>query len=156
VQDREDHFARLRKIEQLIDIYTHPKANRQNMNRAKILIVEDDREVAKSLEMRLKKMGFSVVGREDTAETAITKADELGPDIVLMDIELAGKMDGIQAADQIREKYHIPVIYLTALCDTKTLERVGATAPYGYILKPFKDDELRTAIEIALHIKANR
>jgi CheY-like chemotaxis protein len=156
VQDREDHFVRLRKIEQLIDIYTHPKANRQNMNRAKILIVEDDREVAKSLEMRLKKMGFSVVGREDTAETAITKADELGPDIVLMDIELAGKMDGIQAADQIREKYHIPVIYLTALCDTKTLERVGATAPYGYILKPFKDDELRTAIEIALHIKANR
>ncbi len=126
------------------------------MNRAKILIVEDDREVAKSLEMRLKKMGFSVVGREDTAETAITKADELGPDIVLMDIELAGKMDGIQAADQIREKYHIPVIYLTALCDPKTLERVGATAPYGYILKPFKDDELRTAIEIALHIKANR
>jgi len=126
------------------------------MNRAKILIVEDEQEVAKSLEMRLKKMGFSVVGREDTAETAIKKADELRPDIVLMDIELAGKMDGIQAADHIRKKHHIPVIYLTALCDTKTLERVGATAPYGYILKPFKDDELRTAIEIALHIQANK
>ena len=126
------------------------------MNRAKILIVEDEREVAKSLEMRLKKMGFSVVGREDTAETAIKKAGELRPDIVLMDIELGGKMDGVQAADVIRKNYHIPVIYLTAICDTKTLERVGATAPYGYILKPFKDDELRTSIEIALEIKAHK
>ena len=126
------------------------------MNRAKILIVEDDREVAKSLEMRLKKLGFSVVGREDTAETAIKKADEQRPDIVLMDIELGGKMDGVQAADVIRKKYHIPVIYLTAICDTKTLERVGATAPYGYILKPFKDDELRTSIEIALEVKAHK
>jgi len=126
------------------------------MNRAKILIVEDDQEVAKSLEMRLKKMGFSVVGREDTGETAVKKADELRPDIILMDIELAGKMDGVQAADQIRKKYHIPVIYLTAICDTRTLERVGATAPYGYLLKPFKDDELRTAVEIALHIQANK
>jgi CheY-like chemotaxis protein len=126
------------------------------MNRAKLLIVEDDREVAKSLEMRLKKLGFSVVGREDTAETAIKKAGELRPDIVLMDIELGGKMDGVQAADVIRKKYHIPVIYLTAICDTKTLERVGATAPYGYILKPFKDDELRTSIEIALEIKAQK
>jgi CheY-like chemotaxis protein len=126
------------------------------MNRAKILIVEDDREVAKSLEMRLKKLGFSVVGREDTAETAIKKAGELRPDIVLMDIELRGKMDGVQAADIIRKNYHIPVIYLTAICDTKTLERVGATAPYGYILKPFKDDELRTSIEIALEIKAKK
>ena len=126
------------------------------MNRAKILIVEDDREVAKSLELRLKKLGFSVVGREDTGETAIKKANELRPDIVLMDIELGGKMDGVQAADYIRKNYRIPLIYLTALCDTKTLGRVGTTAPYGYILKPFKDDELRTVIEIALEIKANK
>jgi CheY-like chemotaxis protein len=126
------------------------------MNRAKILIVEDEPEVAKSLEMRLKKLGFSVAGREETAETAIKKAGELHPDIVLMDIELGGKMDGVQAADYIRKNYRIPVIYLTALCDTETLERVGTTAPYGYILKPFKDDELRTVIEIALEIKANK
>jgi len=126
------------------------------MNRAKILIVEDEPEVAKSLEMRLKKLGFSVAGREETAETAIKKAGELHPDIVLMDIELSGKMDGVQAADYIRKNYRIPVIYLTALCDTETLERVGTTAPYGYILKPFKDDELRTVIEIALEIKANK
>jgi CheY-like chemotaxis protein len=126
------------------------------MNRAKILIVEDERDVAKSLEMRLKKLGFSVVAREETAETAIKKADELRPDIVLMDIELGGKMDGVEAADHIRKNYHIPVIYLTAICDTKTLERVGATAPYGYILKPFKDDELRTVIEIALEIQAKK
>jgi len=73
-----------------------------------------------------------------------------------MDIELGGKMDGVEAADYIRKNYHIPVIYLTAICDPKTLERVGATAPYGYILKPVKDDELRTGIEIALEIKARK
>ncbi|MGA2913429.1 MAG: response regulator [Methanoregula sp.] len=126
------------------------------MDRAKILIVEDEREVAKSLEMRLKKFGFSVAGHAGTAEAAIKKADALRPDIVLMDIDLGGKMDGVQAADYIRKNYHIPVIYLTALCDTEILERVGATAPYGYILKPFKDDELRTVIDIALEIQANK
>jgi CheY-like chemotaxis protein len=126
------------------------------MNQAKILIVEDEWEVAKSLEMRLIKLGFSVVGREDTGETGIKKAGELRPDIVLMDIELGGKMDGVEAADYIRKNYHIPIIYLTALCDHKTLERVGATAPYGYILKPFKDEELRTVIEIALEIQASK
>jgi len=126
------------------------------MNQAKILIIEDEWEVAKSLEMRLIKLGFSVVGREDTGETGIKKAGELRPDIVLMDIELGGKMDGVEAADYIRKNYHIPIIYLTALCDPKTLERVGATAPYGYILKPFRDDELRTVIEIALEIQASK
>jgi CheY-like chemotaxis protein len=126
------------------------------MKRAKILIVEDEPEVAQSLEMRLNKLGFSVVGSEGTAETAIKKAGELRPDIILMDIELGGKMDGVEAADYIRKNYHIPVIYLTAICDPKTLERVGATAPYGYILKPVRDDELRTGIEIALEIKARK
>lgn len=120
------------------------------MDRAKLLIVEDEPEVAETLEIKLKKFGYAVVGRESTAEGAIQTAGKSRPDIVLMDIELSGKMDGIQAADAIRKKYHIPVIYVTAICDTKTLERVGASIPYGYLLKPFKDDELRTVIEIAL------
>jgi CheY-like chemotaxis protein len=126
------------------------------MNRAKILVVEDESEVAQTLEIMLKKFGYNVVGCENRAEDAIQKAGELRPDIVLMDIELSGKMDGIQAADTIRKKYHIPVIYITAICDTKTLERVGANVPYGYILKPFTESELHTVIEIALETLAKK
>jgi CheY-like chemotaxis protein len=118
----------------------------------KLLIVEDESEVAKTLEMKLKKFGYTVVGSERSAEKGIEKAGELHPDIVLMDIELSGSMDGIQAADAIRKKYQIPSIYITAICDAKTLQRVGASIPYGYILKPFKDDELRTVIDIAYEI----
>jgi CheY-like chemotaxis protein len=126
------------------------------MNRSKILVVEDESEVAETLEIMLKKFGYNVVGCENRAEDAIQKAGELRPDIVLMDIELSGKMDGIQAADTIRKKYHIPVIYITAICDTKTLERVGANVPYGYILKPFTESELHTVIEIALETLAKK
>jgi CheY-like chemotaxis protein len=122
------------------------------MDRPKLLIVEDESEVAKTLEMKLKKFGYTIVGSENSAEKAIEKAGELHPDIVLMDIELSGEMDGIQAADTIRKKYQIPSIYITAICDAKTLQRVGASIPYGYILKPFKDDELRTVIDIAYEI----
>ena len=126
------------------------------MNRAKILVVEDEPEVTETLKLTLKKLGYAVVGCENTGENAIQKAGELHPDLVLMDIELAGKMDGIQAADSIRKKYHIPVIYITAICDTKTLERVGASIPYGFILKPFKEEELHTVIEIALETIAKK
>jgi CheY-like chemotaxis protein len=122
------------------------------MDRPKLLIVEDESEVAKTLELKLKKFGYTVVGSERSAEKGIEKAGELHPDIVLMDIELSGNMDGIQAADSIRKKYQIPSIYITAICDAKTLQRVGASIPYGYILKPFKDQELRTVIDIAYEI----
>jgi len=122
------------------------------MDRPKLLIVDDESEVAKTLEMKLKKFGYTIVGSEKNADKAIEKAGELHPDIVLMDIELSGKMDGIQAADAIRKKYQIPSIYITAMCDAKTLQRVGASIPYGYILKPFKDDELCTVIDIAYEI----
>jgi CheY-like chemotaxis protein len=122
------------------------------MDPPKLLIVEDEPEVAKTLEIKLKKFGYTVVGSERSAEKAIQKAGELLPDIVLMDIELSGTMDGIEAADTIRKKYQIPSIYITAICDAKTLQRVGASIPYGYILKPFRDDELRTVIDIAYEI----
>jgi CheY-like chemotaxis protein len=126
------------------------------MNRAKILIVEDESEVAETLKIMLKKFGYNVIGCENRAEGAIQKAGGLHPDIVLMDIELSGKMDGVQAADTIRKKFHIPVIYITAICDAKTLERVGASVPYGYILKPFKENELHTVIEISLETLAKK
>jgi CheY-like chemotaxis protein len=126
------------------------------MNKPKLLIVEDEPEVAKTLEIKLKKFGYNIVGSERSAEMAIEKAGDLLPDIVLMDIELGGKMDGIQAADAIMKKYNIPSIYITAICDAKTLQRVGASIPYGYLLKPFKDDELHTVIEIALEVIAKK
>jgi CheY-like chemotaxis protein len=126
------------------------------MNRAKILVVEDESEVAETLKIMLKKFGYNVVGCENKAESAIQKAGNLHPDLVLMDIELSGKMDGVEAADAIRKKYHIPVIYITALCDAKTLERVGASVPYGYILKPFTENELHTVIEISLETLAKK
>ena len=122
----------------------------------KLLIVEDEVEVARTLEMKLRKFGYTVVGSERSAEKGIEKAGELHPDIVLMDIELSGTMDGIQAADTIRKKYQIPSIYITAICDAKTLQRVGASIPYGYILKPFKDEELRTVIDIAYEILSKK
>jgi CheY-like chemotaxis protein len=122
------------------------------MDGPKLLIVEDESEVARTLELKLKKFGYTVVGSERSAEKGIEKAGELHPDIVLMEIELSGSIDGIQAADAIRKKYQIPSIYITALCDAKTLQRVGASIPYGYILKPFNDDELRTVIDIAFEV----
>lgn len=126
------------------------------MNRAKILVVDDEPEVIGTLELTLKKFGYTVVGSASMGEEAVQKAGKLHPDIVLMDIELSGKMDGVEAADTIRKEYGIPVIYITAICDTQTLERVGASIPYGFILKPFKNDELRTVIEIALETIAKK
>jgi CheY-like chemotaxis protein len=126
------------------------------MNRARILVVEDESEVAETLKIMLKKFGYNVVGCENTAESAVQKAGELHPDIVLMDIELSGKTDGVEAADTIRKKYHIPVIYITAICDARTLERIGASIPYGFILKPFKENELHTVIEISLETLAKK
>jgi CheY-like chemotaxis protein len=143
-------------INQSIQITLQQKHYHQIMNRAKILVVEDESEVAETLKMMLKKFGYNVVGCENGAEGAIQKAGDLHPDIVLMDIELSGKMDGVQAADTIRKKYHIPVIYITAICDAKTLERVGASVPYGYILKPFTENELHTVIEISLDTLAKK
>jgi 1,2-diacylglycerol 3-beta-glucosyltransferase len=123
------------------------------MNKATVLIVEDEKDVAYIMTHTVNRLGFSVVGTENTGEKAIKAVKELKPDVVLMDIKLSGKMDGIETAEYISKNNKIPVIYVTALTDQKTLERVAVSAPYGYILKPFRDDELRTVIEIALDAK---
>lgn len=125
------------------------------MSRATVLIVEDEKDVAYILTHTVERLGFSVVGCEDTGEKAVNTARKLHPNIVLMDISLAGTMDGIEAAKTINRDSHIPVVYVTALSDDRTLERVAASAPYGYILKPFHDDELRTVMDIALVAKAS-
>jgi DNA-binding NarL/FixJ family response regulator len=118
---------------------------------ANILLVEDERIVALDLVDTLKELGYSVVASVGTGEAAIENAIKLRPDLVLMDIRLAGKIDGIQAAQQIREQTNIPTVYLTAHSDDSTLVRAMNTQPFGYLVKPFRAPELRCAIEIALH-----
>jgi CheY-like chemotaxis protein len=121
------------------------------VNSAKILVVEDENIVALELKKRLKKLGYQVSSVASTGKEAINKAEGFMPDLVIMDIRLKGDMDGIQAAQTIRERFNIPIIYLTAHSDNETLKRAKQTEPYGYILKPFEEDDLRTAIEIALY-----
>lgn len=120
------------------------------MTSEKILVVEDERVVARDIEKRLKKLGYVVVANVASGEDAVRKAAELRPDLVLMDIQLKGVMDGIEAAEQIRTEFAIPVIYLTAYADETTLQRAKATEPFGYIVKPFDEKDLHVAIEIAL------
>ncbi len=121
------------------------------MTQKQILIVEDDRIVAEDIKQRLEKAGFAVSGCMPSGEKAVLNVKENKPDLVLMDIRLEGEMDGIEAADIIRREFYIPVVYLTAYADEKLLERVKTTEPYGYIVKPFQDQELKAAIEIALY-----
>ena len=102
-----------------------------------ILIVEDDFIVAKVIENSLTSLNYIIAGLVATGEEAIALAESGKPDLVLMDISLQGKMDGIAASEKIHTTFNIPVIFLTALSDQKTFERALATAPYGYIIKPF-------------------
>ncbi|MBN4003773.1 ATP-binding protein [Nostoc sp. LPT] len=120
------------------------------MTKAKILVVEDEAIVAKDLQYRLNKFGYTVPAIASSGEEAINIAREISPDLVLMDIKLKGSMDGIQAAEEIYKRLDIPVIYLTAYADENTLERAKITEPFAYLLKPFKERELQTNIEISL------
>jgi PAS domain S-box-containing protein/diguanylate cyclase (GGDEF)-like protein len=116
-----------------------------------MLVVEDERIVSMDLQRRLKAMGYEIAGSAVSGEEAIEKAEKLRPDMVLMDIMLDGELDGTQAAEIIRSRFSIPVIYLTAYADSATLERAKITEPFGYILKPFEERELHGHIEIALY-----
>ncbi len=122
------------------------------MTKVNILIVEDEGIIAKDLKHTLGKLGYSVSAIAFSGEEAVKKAGEILPDLVLMDIVLRGAIDGVKAAEQIRARFNIPVVYLTAYADEDTLQRAKITAPFGYLLKPFREKELHAAIEIALHI----
>ncbi|MGH7890340.1 MAG: response regulator, partial [Thermodesulfobacteriota bacterium] len=121
------------------------------MENARIMIVEDEKIVARDIKNRLKKLGYNVQDIVSSGEDAILKAEETKPDLVLMDIVLKGDIDGIQAAKKIRDRFNIPVIYLTAYSDDGAIERAKLTEPSGYIIKPFQTRELRSSIEIALY-----
>lgn len=116
-----------------------------------ILVVEDERIVAKDIKFSLQSFGYNVIAIAGSGEEAIEQAAKLQPDIVLMDIQLEGEMDGVQAAEQIYNGLNIPVVYLTAHSDYLTLERARSTGPFGYILKPFEEQDLLVTIETALH-----
>lgn len=116
----------------------------------KILVVEDERVVARDIEKRLLKLGYGVAAIASSAEEALEKVAEHHPDLVLMDVQLRGETDGIEAAEAIRVNFDIPVIYLTAYADEATLQRAKATEPFGYVIKPFDERELHVAIEVAL------
>lgn len=118
---------------------------------AKILVVEDESIIATDLERTLGEMGHEVVGIAATGAEALSKAASESPELVLMDIRLPGPMDGIETVKAIRQKRRIPVVFLTAFADAATVARAALTEPYGYLLKPFNDRELRSAIELAIY-----
>ena len=103
------------------------------------------------VERRLQALGYLVAGRAMTSEEALRLAEEKRPDLVLMDIEIRGPVDGIDTARQMRERLHLPVVFLTAFAEGTTLERAKQAHPLGFILKPFEDRELMAVIEMAVY-----
>jgi len=120
------------------------------MSKARILLVEDEGIIAEDLQTSLEEMGYEIVSVAASGEAAIERAEATHPDLVLMDVVLQGEMDGIEAANRIHISLNIPVIYLTAYADDKMLERAKITAPFGYLIKPIRDRELYTNIEMTL------
>lgn len=120
------------------------------MNRASILVVEDEAIVAADIEERLAALGYGVAGSASSGVDAVGRAAEEPPDLVLMDVMLRGPMDGIEAAAMIRERVDSPVVFLTASADRSTLDRLRTPGAYGYIRKPFDDRTLEMNIELAL------
>jgi C4-dicarboxylate-specific signal transduction histidine kinase len=119
--------------------------------RARVMVVEDDRIVARDISEQLGRIGHSVIGVTARGEAAVELAISNRPDLVLMDIRLEGDIDGIDAARQIRARCQIPVVFLTAYADDETVRRASQAEPFGYLLKPFEDLQLRTVIEMALY-----
>ena len=115
-----------------------------------ILLVEDDDIIARVEDWRLKNLGYTVCGRATTGAEAMEMVVNKKPDLVLMDINIKGNIDGIETAKMIKKGFNIPVIYVTSHSDGATLEREKETKPDGFIIKPFDDNDLRVAIELAL------
>jgi two-component system, cell cycle sensor histidine kinase and response regulator CckA len=120
-------------------------------SQSKILIVEDESIVACDLERRLRKAGYAVPAIAATGEQALRSIEETSPDLILMDIHLQGPSDGIAVASEVRTRFHLPVVFLTAYADKATLERAKATEPYSYLVKPISHVNLASTIEVALY-----
>lgn len=120
-------------------------------NKIKILIAEDEYIIAVDLKKTLEKLGYIVTAYVAKGQDVITHAETDNPDLIIMDIMLEGEMNGIQAAEAIKKKFDIPIVYLTAFTDENTLQKAKITEPVGYIHKPFEERSLHSAIEIALY-----
>jgi DNA-binding response OmpR family regulator len=125
-------------------------------SKRRALIVEDEILIAEELKERLSLLGFSVIAAVDSADEGVAIATRELPDLVLLDIRLKGKKDGIQAAQEIRQKVDLPVVYLTAYSDRLTVDRIKGSEYDGFVLKPFRAGELQSTIEIALQRHAIR
>ena len=123
----------------------------KSMNSSKIMVVEDEWIVADQLCNNLKELGYMISSTASTGDEAIRNVEEDRPDLILMDIVLKSKMDGIEAAERITSQFDIPIIYLTAYTNREYIERAKQTKPFGYLVKPFKQKELYANIEMALH-----
>ncbi|MEO1263955.1 MAG: response regulator transcription factor [Bacteroidota bacterium] len=128
------------------------------MTNIKVLIVEDETLVAEDIALNLQNIDFEVAGIAYNSEKALDMLALRHPDAVLLDINIKGTMDGIQLAEIINEKYHLPFIYLTSYSDKATIERAKVTMPYGYIVKPFDERDLLTSLEMAVyrHAQTNK
>ena len=122
------------------------------MSKARILIVEDEVIIALQLEEKLKSLGYDVTSTVNNADDAIQKAEEDKPDLILMDIRIQGDKDGIETAEIIRNKFGIPVIFSTAYLDYERIERAKTTMPFGYVLKPIQERDLKVTLEMALYV----
>ena len=112
------------------------------MPKKRIVVVEDESIIALDIQSRLKKLGYEVPAIASSGEQALRTIAEIRPDLVLMDIKLRGQMDGVSTTEKIRSRFDIPVIYLTAYADARTLERAKVTKPFSYLLKPLEEKEL--------------
>ena len=121
------------------------------MGKTKIMIVEDEVIVAEAIKNSLESMNYEVASLVTTGEAAVDDAEQRRPAVILMDIRLEGQMDGIEAVERIRTRFDIPVIFLTAYADEDKLERAKLSLPFGYLLKPFQDKDLKITIEMALY-----
>ena len=120
------------------------------MDKAKILIVEDDGMVALMIKGALEQKGYSVVGTLGSGEEVLENIGLLKPDLVLMDINLQGELDGVETTQKLLEQYNIPVVYLTGDSEEMTIAKALQTEPYGYVLKPFRLQDLFITIQMAL------
>ncbi len=115
-----------------------------------LLVIEDEGIIALDLQNCLQRLGYTVPAVADSGEEAVKLATEIQPDLILVDIRLSGKIDGIEAVERIRAHFDIPVVYLTALLDDDTLQRAKATNPAAFLSKPYEEELLQTTIEAAL------
>src|SRR5512137_1754333 len=122
---------------------------------SKVLVVDDEAIITMQLEERLSAMGYTVAGMAASGEEAVDKARRLRPDIVLMDIVMPGRMNGIEAAKIIADELDIPVVFVTSYADDTIIEKAKNVRPYGYIVKPFNELEIKAAIEVALFRKGS-